>query len=140
VCGNHIVWGAQGVHEIRVRHVGSGTMARAFRGLQAELRRYAEGAPEEESKIISARRFILGQSKGEILEALMKYIKSHSIPLARTRVVEALDVAAEHEDWYGPPNTLWAAVSGLTQASQGAFADERAEIDRAAGKLLAMAF
>ena len=48
VCGNHIVWNATGVHEIRVRHLGENTLRRAFRGFEAELRRYRDSGAEEE--------------------------------------------------------------------------------------------
>jgi hypothetical protein len=141
VCGNHIVWNATGVHEIKVRHLGEGTMRRAFRGFAAELRRYHDAAPEEERGIIAARNLILGTTKEECLSAILKYAKSHSLALSKPTVSTALDCAEEHTDWYGNPRTLWAAVAGLTQASQkGGFADDRAATDKLAGKLLAMAF
>jgi hypothetical protein len=140
VCGNHIVWGARGVHEIRVRHVGDAPMRRALRGFETELRTYLDGAPDEARMIAAARKLVLGNTKAEVLDAIVKYAKGHSIPLSRARVDAALDVAAEHEDWYGNPRTVWAAVAGLTHASQvGGFADDRAAVDRAAGALLGMA-
>jgi hypothetical protein len=139
VCGNHIVWGASGVHEIRIRHVGRDPFAKAMRGFQAILKRYDDAAPEEERMIVAARELVLGNSKKEVLDALVKYANSHSIPISGARFDRALDVAAEHEDWYGNPRTLWAAVAGLTHDSQGGtFADTRNEADRNAGKLLAM--
>lgn len=141
VCGNHIVWNATGVHEIRVRHIGEGTLGRAFRGFEAQLRRYHDAAAEEEKGIIAARRMVLGNNKEEVLDALVKYAKTHSLPLSRTRLSTALDVAEDHTDWYGNPRSLWGVVAGLTHASQaGNFTDERAVIDRAAGQLLKMAF
>jgi hypothetical protein len=142
VCGNHIVWNATGVHEIRVRHIGEGTMARAFRGFEAELRRYHDAAPEEEAKIVAARNMVLGNSKDEVLSAILSYAKTHSLPiLSKGRVAEALTVAEEHTDWYGNPRALWGVVAGLTQASQRTgFADDRSAVDKAAGKLLEMAF
>lgn len=140
VCGNHIVWNATGVHEIRVRHLGEGTMRRAFRGFETELRRYHDASAEEERGIIAARSLVLGNSKEEVLSAILSYAKSHSIPLNKSTVSDALTVAEQHVDWYGNPRTLWAAVAGLTHASQGTgFADTRADTDRAAGRLLAMA-
>jgi hypothetical protein len=140
VCGNHIVWNATGVHEIRVRHIGQGTLGRVARGFQAELRRYLNAAPEEERGIVAARRMVLGNSKEVVLSALGKYIKSHSIPLPKTTLSAAYDVAADHTDWYGSPNTVWGSVAGLTQLSQqSTYADDRNALDRAAGKLLAMA-
>lgn len=139
VCGNHIVWGAQGVHEIRVRHVGSQPLGRALRGFETELRRYLDSAPEEERMITAARKLTLGNTKDEVLEAIVKYAKSHSLPISRKRADDAYEIAAKHEDWYGSPRTLWAQVAGLTQGSQaGGFADDRATVDRAAGALLGM--
>ncbi len=141
VCGNHIVWGAQGVHEVRVRHVGQAPLRRALNEFSVELRRYRDGAAEEEAGIVAARKMTLGNTKDEVLEALVKYAKTHSIPLSKRQFSQGYDVAEQHTDWYGAPNTVWAQVAGLTQASQSSgFADDRATVDRAAGKLMSMAF
>ncbi len=141
VCGNHIVWNATGVHEIRVRHLGEGTLTRAFRGFEAELRKYHDSAAEEEKGIVAARKLVLGNTKEEVLDALVKYAKTHSIPLSRARFADAHDIAVDHESWYGNPRTLWANIAGLTQASQKTeYADDRTVIDRSAGKLMQMAF
>jgi len=140
VCGNHIVWGAQGVHEVRVRHTGSNPMGKALREFDIELRKYRDGAAEEERGIEAARKLVLGATKEEVLSALTKYTKTHSIPLSQQRLAEGYATAEKHEDWYGNPRTLWANVAGLTHASQSiGFADDRATVDRAAGKLLEMA-
>lgn len=141
VCGNHIVWGAQGVHEVRVRHTGQAPMRKALREFEAEMRRYRDGAAEEEAGIIAAKKLVLGTTKDEVLDALVKYAKAQSLPLSRARFAEGHDVAEEHTDWYGNPRSLWANVAGLTHASQASkYQDDRAVIDRAAGKLLDMAF
>jgi len=139
VCGNHIVWGAKGVHEIRVRHVGDAPLRRALRGFEAELRRYADAAPEEERLIQAARKLVLGNTKDEVLDAIVKYAKTHSLPISRKRADEAYEIAEAHRDWYGDPRTLWGQVAGLTHASQATgYADDRAAADRAAGGLLGM--
>jgi hypothetical protein len=141
VCGNHIVWGAQGVHEVRVRHVGQAPLRRALNEFSVELRRYRDGAAEEEAGIVAARKMTLGNTKEEVLEALIKYAKTHSIPLSKRQFAQGYETAERHTDWYGAPNTVWAQVAGLTQASQASgFADDRATVDRAAGKLMSMAF
>jgi hypothetical protein len=140
VCGNHIVWGAQGVHEVRVRHTGKSPMRKALREFEAELVRYRDGAAEEEKGIIAARNLVLGATKEEVLDALVKYARTHNIPLSRTRLAEGYATAEKHEDWYGNPRSLWANVAGLTHASQSiGFADDRSTVDRAAGRLLEMA-
>ncbi len=141
VCGNHIVWGAQGVHEVRVRHTGQNPMRKALREFEAELRRYHDDAPEEEKMIVAAKSLKLGATKEEVLDALVKYTKTHSIPLSRQRLTEGYATAEANIGWYGDPNTLWANVAGLTHASQTiGFSDDRSTVDRAAGKLLEMAF
>jgi hypothetical protein len=140
VCGNHIVWGARGVHEVRVRHTGGDPMRKALREFEGQLVRYRDGAAEEEKGIIAAKNLLLGANKNEVLDALVKYTKGHSIPLSRSRLAEGYETAEKHVDWYGNPRSLWANVAGLTHASQAVgFADDRAVIDRAAGKLLEMA-
>lgn len=142
VCGNHIVWGAQDVHEIRIRHVGGDPFLRAIEGFETQLRVYADDAPEEERKIKAARDLILGSTKEEVLEAVVKYARSHGLnAINAKRVGEAQTIAEAKEDWYGNPRSLWGVVSGLTQASQAtSYADTRAEMDRQAGKLIEMAF
>ncbi len=139
VCGNHIVWGAEGVHEVRVRHTGGDPMRKALRQFEGELRRYSDAAPEEERMIVAAKSLRLGSKKEDVLDALVKYAKTHSIPLSRQRLAEGYATAERRVDWYGDPNTLWANVAGLTEASQTVgFSDDRSTIDRAAGKLLDM--
>jgi hypothetical protein len=140
VCGNHIVWNATGVHEIRVRHRGSDTFGRAFRGLQAELVRYADTAgSNEEAAIASARTTILGATKDETLDAIVKYAKTHSMLLSRGTVTAAYEATEERPHWgFGNPRSVWGMVAGLTYVSQqSGMADERDVVDRAAGKLMA---
>ena len=53
-CGNHIVWGASGVIEGRVRHVGKKARDQIMRKLQVEVKKYADdSASETEARIIS---------------------------------------------------------------------------------------
>jgi hypothetical protein len=140
VCGNHIIWNATGVHEISVRHVGKDVGPKAFKKFEAQLSTYLNAADSESGKIAAARRMVLGKDKKDVLAAVLAYTKKHSISLTEDTVDNALTVAAQHTDWYGDPNTVWAAVSGLTHASQGQHADTRTDTDRAAAKLLQMAF
>jgi hypothetical protein len=138
VCGNHRVWGASGVKELRIRHVGDAN-ARAFGELEVELKRYAESsAKEDELKIESARKFKLGASKDEVLDRVF------SIGLAglsRKLISEAYDTAETRVDWYGDPRSAWGIGGGLTQIARDLpHADERTKLDRAAGKILQIAF
>ena len=89
--------------------------------------------------IAAARNLVLGSTKDEVLDAIVKYARGHSLPISRKRAELGYETAERNVDWYGNPRTLWANVAGLTQASQATgFADDRAVNDRAAGALLGM--
>lgn len=138
VCGNHIVWGAKGVQELRIRHTGTAD-SRAFAQLACELRKYSESSTSElEENITTARRVTLGANKDEVLDAIFRL----KIPaLTRNVVTEGYELAAKHSDWYGSPRTVWGMVNGLTEVARDIpFADKRVELDRAAGKLMQVAF
>lgn len=142
VCGNNIVWGASNVSEIRIRHTGNAD-ARAFHELSVELHKYADSsASETEAQIKQAKSYVLGANKETALDALMAAIGKLKIAdLPRSRVDEGLKLAERRTERYGNPYSLWGAVGGLTEASQfQAHADARVKIDRAAGKLMKIAF
>jgi len=142
VCGNHIVWNAKGVVEWRVRHIGD-VRDRAFGQLAVEMQKYAESSPsDEEARIAEAKRVVLGASKVEVVEAMLGIVRSKRIDgLSKKALEAAYDVAEAHTDRYGDPTTIWAQVSGLTQYSQSVpYANSRTAIDRAAGKLMTVAF
>jgi hypothetical protein len=142
VCGNHIVWGAQDVQEVRVRHVGTKTLENGLRKFRVQIAKYEDDSVSDlEAKIKKAMSFELGATKEEVIEALFKYARVKGLsPITKKRLTEAYKTAEENEDRYGNPRTPWAMVSGLTQNSQGAHADTRNEVDYAAGKVLEIAF
>lgn len=138
VCGNHRVWGAQGVAELRIRHTGKAD-ERAFAELSAELTKYADSsAGELEQQIESARSFSLGADKDAVLDRVFGL----RLPqLSRRRISEAYDLAETRVDWYGSPRSAWGLAGGLTELAKGLpFADDRVALDRAAGKVTALAF
>lgn len=141
VCGNHIVWGAQGVQELRIRHIGKAD-ERAFAELSVELRKYSDSSASDiEAQIQSAQKMVLGVDKETVVDAVLGMARAKRIQVAQKTLVAAYDIATEHEDRYGDPNTMWAMVSGLTEASQElGYADKRVEADRTAGKLLELSF
>lgn len=137
VCANVIVWGAREVHELSVRHVGS-ARERAFRELSVEVKKYANGsASDQVEQIRRARVKLLGDKREDVISALF----SKKIPgLGKGTIGEAFD-AAEASPRYGDPRSVWGFVNGLTEVSQGkAFADERVQLDRAAGRVMQIAF
>jgi len=138
VCGNHRVWGASNVSEVRIRHVGDAD-ERAFSQMAVELRKYADSsAADDELKIQRAGSYQLGANKDEVLDAVFGL----KVPgLTRARIVEAYQLAEEHSDWYGNPRSAWGLAGGLTEIARDLpHADERVTLDRAAGKVMEMAF
>lgn len=134
-CGNHIIWNASKVKEISVRHVGNAD-ERAFDGLSVELKRYAdESASDDEAKIRYAKTFVL---KGKTKEEVVDFIFNQKI-LTRKDAVKAYDATMPDVD--GPAYTAWGFAQGITRMSQlSPNADTRTELDRAAGKVLDIAF
>lgn len=140
VCGNHIIWSAKDLQEVRIRHIGTADI-RAMGQLQMELRQYADdGVTADEARIVAARSMVLGTDRDTTLDAVLAWATKTRTIIAKKTLVAAYDTALATPR-YGNPNTPWAIASGLTEVAQlTPFADERHKIDRAAGKLLAMAF
>lgn len=138
VCGNHRVWGAKGVKELRVRHVGRAD-ERAWSGLAGELKVYAEGsANEDEAKVQAAMRLELGSDKDAVLDAVFGL---RGNDLARKRIAEGYDLAEQRVDWYGNPRSAWGLAGGLTELARDLpNADERVKVERGAGRVMAMAW
>ena len=135
VCGNHIIWDASDVKEISLRHVGNAD-ERAFAGLEVELKKYADdSAADIEQKIAYARGFVL---KNKAKEDVVDFIFSQRI-LTRKDAVRAYEAVVPEQD--GDPYTAYGYAQGITRLSQAEpNADTRVGYDRAAGKVLEMAF
>jgi hypothetical protein len=141
VCHNHIVWGAEGVFELRIRHIGDAD-ERAFRQLQVELNKYADSSASDiEAKIEASRKVVLGATKEEVVNELFGIARQRRVPVTLKALDSAYDVAVARSEDYGDPRTLWGMVNGLTEQSQElGFADKRVDADRAAGRLLEVCF
>lgn len=140
MCGNHIIWGAKNVIELRIRHVGE--VHEKLRTWEAELRKYAnESTSDEAAKIARAKTVRIAATKEEVLDRLFGM---RAIGLSRkvlTAGYEAAETAYATEAEPDVPQTVWGMVGGLTRHSQTVpYADRRNEIDRAAGKILTINF
>lgn len=135
ICGNHRVWGASGVKELRIPHIGNAD-ERAFAKLTIELRKYADAtAADEEAKIESAMRFQLGATKDEVLDAIFK------LGVSKRLGAQALALGEVREDWYGSPRSAWGVAGALTEIARDLpHADKRVELERQAGKIMQIAF
>ena len=142
MCSNHIVWGAKDVKEISVRHVGNAhdRVMYQFDALKVELKKYANSSASElEGQIAKAKSFVLASGrKDELLDSIFAKLRGS---VTRTALEAGYDMASQHQLTDGAPNTAWGLAQGLTRYSQTLqYADARVEVDRAAGKLVEMAF
>ena len=134
VCGNHIVWGAEDVKEMKIVHLGRGVEAKARKKLESTLKAYAErGTDEDAAMIQNARGFIVGDDQEKVVERLFELRVA-----SRKTIGEAYKTAEAHEeDHKADPRSAWGMVNGFTRLSQATpYADKRVEADRAAGKIL----
>lgn len=143
VCGNHIVMGTKGVLEWGTAHVGK-ARAKAWRHLDLLVREYAQSSASREAGLVGkARGMELGRDKDEAVKKMAEYAARRRIAgVSKERLEAAYDRAEEHEHWYGTtPNTVWGMVQGYTEAAKATrHADQRVQQERAAGRLMEMAF
>lgn len=134
VCGNHIVWDARDIAELKVRHIGNAD-DRAFGQLAVELKKYAdETAGDDERRVRICREFRLASSADKVVDFVFSKM------LLPRKTAEAA-LAAVQPEIDGDPTTVWGFAQGVTRLSQQeANADRRVALDRAAGKILEVAF
>lgn len=138
VCGNHRVWGAKEIREVRVRHVGD-VQGRAWGSIEAQLIAYANGsAADDEARIERMRTVELGGTKYEILDVLLGL---RNPVLGKRRIIEALDLAEQRVDWYGNPRTQWAIAGAVTEIARDLpHASERVALDKAGTQIMTTVF
>jgi hypothetical protein len=138
VCGNHRVWGAQGIAEAKVIHIGRDQSSKAFDMMAVEVKKYAEGsAKDDELMVERCRRYVIGAKKDDVLDAIFKL----KVPaLSKTVAGQAYDLAEQRVDWYGAPNTAWGYAGGLTEIARDLpNASDRHALDLAATRIMEMA-
>lgn len=130
MCGNHIIWGAEDVIEVRARHIGN--IHETFAKWQVEIKKYLDASPRaEEERIERAMTKRIAGTKEELLDALFG---KRTLNLSR-KTLEASYAMIQPED--GDPLTPWGIAQGLTRYSQTTpYGDERMKIDQAAGRVL----
>ncbi len=99
------------------------------RGRERE-RRHAESA--------RAQAHAPGSTKDEVLDTVFGL---RVAGLSRKLIDASYDKALEHDEWYGDPKSAWGLAGGITEIARDLpNASERVVLDRAAGKVMAMAF
>lgn len=128
VCGNHIVWGAQEVREIRIRH-SLNAPSKAFSEIMPVLHRYIESPVSYETQTIKkAMEYHPATNQKEVTEWLQK--NGFTRPVSE----KAFEYAVREE---GGGTSLWNIVQGLSaMARDRKHIDARVDLERQAGKLL----
>jgi hypothetical protein len=130
VCGNNIVWGAEGITELRKVHVGDG-VHRAARQVRNILSSYRDSsAIGTEAKLLEAMNKNVAKNDDEAV----KFLQDKDF--TKTVAVGAVATARQEE---GGAGTLWQLVQGVTgYARSEKYIDKRVELERKAGKLLSL--
>jgi hypothetical protein len=133
MCGNHIIWGAEEVIDLALRHVG--TIRDQVQRWGMEITKYMDSSTsDQEAEISRAQRTTIAATKDQVLDLLFK----RKLGITRAALTAGYDAVRPDQD--GDPRTVWGLVQGITRHSQTiAFADERTALDRSAGKLISLA-
>jgi hypothetical protein len=133
VCGNHIIWGAQQVNSLVIRHTKNGPYRFDAEAAPALLAYVQSSAAAEESTIRNAQRLLVPVG----MDDLATYLDKSPAKFTRAEVREAI-ASAEREE--GKCSTLWDVVQGFTAYARGFdFVDARVDLEKRAGALLKMA-
>ncbi len=141
VCSNHIVWNAREVKEIRIRHLGD-ARDRAFSRISIGLKAYADASiSEDQAKITLSQTREIAAKKEDVIDAVIAFATKKGLNVLSRKAAEKAFEVTEQTPRFGRPNTPWGIAQGLTVVSQEkAYASDRVDLDRAAGKVLEMAF
>lgn len=137
VCYNSIVWGAERIADVKVKHIGSAG-ERAAQLFNVNVVKYAESsALETEQRIERARQYQIAATREEVIESLFSM---RQLGIGR-KVLESAYERAEAQPAYGSPRSAWGMSQGLTEVSQSIpYANEKTRVDTAAGKIVELAF
>lgn len=127
VCANRIIWGAEGVQTVRVRHT-SGAPMRWIEEVSPAIAKYADGSAKDVVAAINEVRKARLGDEAQVQEFLLKrFTKAQARAISETHMLE------EHR----PIETLWDAAVGVTAyAKTIQWQDERVAVERKAGDIL----
>lgn len=134
ICGNHIIWGAEEIAEIKLVHRSG--IRRGMMNAEVGVRRFLDGAASLDEAKFNGTTIPIAGTKDEVLDAVFGKLKTS---ISRRALSAGYDAVVESID--GDARTPWGLAQGITRHSQTVpYADERTSLDRAAGKLLRIAF
>lgn len=130
VCGNHIVWGAQDVQELRIIHRNLAPEHFASQALPA-INQFARNRLHDDTIKLTVDA-AMNQSVGTDLETTIEYFKPK--PFTKKEILAARDAGVEQGE---DISTLWGMIQGFTAHAQTIpHIDKRVSLERRAGALL----
>lgn len=132
VCDNRIIWGAENVQELKIRHTGGAPERFAYEA-EKYLRRYAEDSTENVVKAIDAAQSAVIPTNPGTGKDVASWLQSRGF--TRPQAKAAVETAQAEE---GEARTVWQIVQGVTAYARSVpHTDDRIALERAAGKLMA---
>lgn len=141
VCGNHIVWGATQVAQLRIVHAGNAP-ARFVAEAVPALRDYTSADPNLDA-VAQAQKLALkalplpGYNSASDSDAVLKKALGNKFNLTGSEIEEAVRCAAAEERREFGELTVWDFVQGLTASARDyEFVDARVDLESRAGRML----
>ena len=136
VCGNHIVWDATNIAQIKYRHIGE-AMEKTMGALAIAERRLSDWQPRNlGDRLKLLRESIIGPDKDDVVDVVYKMRLDPA--LTQKALCASYDAAEVYGVYDGADaNSPLGLVHGMTRHSQTLTnANERMKLDQAAGKIL----
>ena len=134
VCDNRMVWGADNIRELRIRHNAGAPDRFAYEGAKY-LDQYANASSSKIVDAISkAKEFELPASSTdeEDSNTWSKWLQNRGFTAKQAR--DAVDTAREEE---GEARNLWDIINGITASARRIkHTDDRVKLETAAGRLM----
>lgn len=136
VCGNHIIWGAQDINKLVIRHTSGGPY-RFDSQAAPTLKAYSEASAAPIADAVrKAQAMLLPDYKADE-RILFDWTAKAGAKLTRAELAEAVRFAKSEE---GDCRTVWQLVQGATAYARGFdFIDARVDLETRASKLLNLA-
>lgn len=137
VCGNHIVWGAEDVSKILIRHSSGGPTRFDTEAVPLLLSYVNASAKPLEEAVARASGAVLSDKVAENDTELFKQVATYASRYAKFtngELKSAIDFAKSEE---GECRTVWQLIQGLTAYARGFdYVDSRVDLETRAGKLM----
>ena len=128
-CGNHLLWGAHDIKEIKIRHTSGGPTRFDKEALPGLLQYVDSSAVQEITILKKAQDWLLPCTEDN---ELVKWLQERKF--TKNEAVESIAYAKKEE---GDCRTLWQVVQGATAYARGFdYVDARVELETKAGNLM----